>query len=147
MAELTDEEKERLYLNPIVGLETQINNKIKGYSRFIEETEIFLETIKDISQQEFTDKYIIEFHGRVVNKKHLIVDIYEVLLKDWKQELTSAKKELASFRGEEYIEEDEEPDNIEPKKKKRFKIFEIIDNIISRVPKVVETIDTIKGKK
>ena len=142
MRELTDDQKLRLYSKPEISEEDQINNAINGYSRIIQEANNYLENIDSIPEKELR----VEFNHIGINDKTTIIGMYKVLIGHWKQELISAKKELASFKGEEYIEEDEEPDNIEPKKK-RFNFFQFVDNILSRVPKVVETIDTIKGKK
>lgn len=143
MKDLTDEQKLKLYSKPEISEEDQINNAINGYERIIQEAKYYIDNIDSIPSKELR----VEFNYIGISDKVTIVSMYKVLIGYWKQELVKAKKELAEFKGEKYIEEDEEPDNIEPKKKKRFKIFEILDNILSRVPKVVETIDTIKGKK
>lgn len=154
MAELTEEEKQRMYLNPILDTETQLLNEIEGFNRLISEAKEFVSEIENVNQAKFLSEHYITFHDKRITDKDLIKKFYKILVSDWHYKIDSAKKELSILKGdplpdkeEDTVKEDEEPDNIEPKKKKRFKIFEILDNILSRVPKVVETIDTIKGKK
>jgi len=151
---MTEEEKQRIYLNPILDTETQLINEIEGFNRLVSEAKEFVSEIENVNQVRFLSEHYITFHDKRITDKELIKKFYKILVSDWHYKIDSAKKELSILKGESIPEKedeeeiiDDEPDNIEPKKKKRFKIFEILDNILSRVPKVVETIDTIKGKK
>jgi len=97
MQELTDEEKEKLYLNPVVSIEEGLRNKIARFPSKIKDTEKDLAKLIAIRDDKFSEEVRIEFNYIGISKKEVVVKMYKILIADWKKELKEAKLELKNL--------------------------------------------------
>lgn len=94
MLELTDEEKMKLYLNPVVSIEEGLRNKIARFPMKIKDTQKDLDNFVAISDNKFSEEVRVEFNYIGISKKEIVIKIYKLLIADWKKELREAKQEL-----------------------------------------------------
>lgn len=91
---MTDAEKEKLYLNPVVSQEEGLRNKIANLPRVIKGAEKDLNEFIFIKDEEFSSKVRVEFNHIGISKKELIVKIYKTIISDWKKELKKSRLDL-----------------------------------------------------
>ena len=166
MKELTDDQKLRLYSQPEISQEDQIQNEITGYNRLISEAQQFVLEIQDLNQVKFLSQQFITFHEKRITDKEIIKKFYEILIADWHYKIDSAKKELSQLKGgviatdtiEDKLDEvrsqitDPNPDDINAefpvKKKSKFGAF--LEKLFSYADKTVTILretNVIKDKK
>jgi len=168
MAELTDDEKLRMYTNPEISQEDQIQNEITGYNRLISEAQQFVLEIETIPQTKFLSEQFIMFHEKRITDRNIIKKFYEILIADWHYKIDSAKKELSTIKGgnpfitndavEESTEKlndqitDPNPDDINAEfpVKKKGKFLSFLEKFFSYADKTVTILketNVIKDKK